>query len=141
MVQGRITAESVKKSLHKIIDEAEVGGSGEQDNRPVNLAAWCIKQTKSNEPLSDALSYRIPGWGVVSFTPHIKDSLSIFRQFSREIIFGVSHDSNSNLAKRRTLGRGLSSVIRNLKATKDLAESLPHLPVVSTVSLPFEEAL
>jgi hypothetical protein len=135
----KMNAESVKKSIHKVIDEAEVGGSGDHDERPVNLIAWCLKKNVST---SEFTSYRIPSWGVVSLAEPLEESLGVFQRYAKEVVFGLHDDQiDAELARKRTLGRGLSSVLRKLNATKVLAESMPHLPIVSSVSLPFEEAL
>ena len=136
-------AESVKRSLHKVIDEAEVGGTGDHDERPVNLVAWSLKKNVST---SEFQSYRIPSWGVVSFAIPLGDSLGVFERYAREVVFGLHSgeqhlEYDSKLAQRRTLGRGLSSVLRKLNATKVLAESMPHLPIISSVAVPFEETL
>jgi hypothetical protein len=138
--ERKLGADSVKKSLHKVIDEADIGGSGE---RSVNLVSWVLKGNSSS--VSEYQSYRVPSWGVVSFASPLENSLGIFQKYAQDVVFGLGGDGKNpasvKVSRRRALGRGLASVIRKLNATKALAESMPHLPIIESVSTPFEEAL
>ena len=137
-VQKKVTTESMKKSLHKVIDEAEISRPG-GDDRPVNLVATCFKnQTRFK---SEYQSYRISGWGIVTFVDPLEDSLHIFEGFIREIVFGLRNNMSLKDAQNIAYHQGIFSVLQKLNATKLLADSMPHLPVSEDISIPFHEAL
>jgi hypothetical protein len=148
----------VTKSLFRSLSEFDVPVNSYIDSptqrKLVNLI---VLLTSSDKPIKSA---RVPGWGIViqipSFTsPSLDIALNSLLKYTKHIVLGMPHhqiksddnmenETSSNVVvtaqtRYKIMSQRFTRTVEILRMTNELAESMTHMRVPTTVSKPFEE--